>query len=591
MKFSHKLFKIQAKMSLPVFVLMGSICHLGAMDLDDLERHVYDSASAGTPVQDKDAKRLSVSSDASLTPKSPVVTRVAHNVLPDGNGGDALRRAVRFQDVRNKEKRFTYPKAVQNEKSDAAFSPEFERNLKRAAVRERLFKRFKDNEREEAIRREALQREAAEKSSQSSSGQAAALHELGNVSSPDVNHEEQYKPYLERGYNSPGDMSDFVNPKASANAKKTQFHKSPKGSNGNGGDAVMEEAVEEVLSPSVRQKTGIDAASNQGAMVSCVGERLDFGDEYGEALALVDGDNSSSFFESDSILAARPNDTITLQILKKGEVVDVETTMSDLLKPVEVADVSNDLTSVKLFFQYLTADTEERVDKVKKLKKRYPAVKDDQLADHLQSEAIAAFSRVPDFLLNLVRQSKYDKSALTRYVKGTQDVFAYMADLEQQNIKLKKKTVSLNEDMMSAFSKFNSAFSVFGLTLQKASDFQDGTLITQAQKTYSKLRDDYDQLRENYTQIASLNAKYADKRDEDHALIKQLENEKRELVLAANEREIALRAQLESANARESAWKLREVELLDLIKTLPGGRKALGEKSVKASGTAFSIKK
>ena len=131
-------------------------------------------------------------------------------------------------------------------KADGLSSGGLEEALKSSPNR---FKMFTGTDMRERLcrRAEANRLKAAEKSSQSSSGQTAALHELGNVSSPNVNHEEQYKPYLERGYDSPADMSDFVNPKASANVKKTQFHKSPKGSNAKGGDAVVEEDVEEVL--------------------------------------------------------------------------------------------------------------------------------------------------------------------------------------------------------------------------------------------------------------------------------------------------------------------------------------------------------
>lgn len=545
MKFSIKLFKIQTKISVSSLILSGVVGGAVAMAGDELENGsrlpqashvlagVYDS-----PLQKSGglASRLSYDSDVSDSPVTPVSQNTRVTLRPNGA---FVSRVVAPEGFK--------PRTCGKTGLAASFK-------KQLIMSPEKFGQAISASQGVVNARKILERYKKKKASMPSQ----------EVQTDDLLELDPFSVVVDR-YRTAVNHSDstFQDPSAEVlHSSPAKFQRQV--------DMVLEEGVGEILPSGVRlrmEQQERRSFSNEGVLVQ---QKLDFSEE--SALALRD---NSSVFLSDPLFSASNQDQITLQIQKGSEVVDVVTTMADLLKPVELSDANDKLTVVRLYFQYLSSDEKGREKKIKKIQDRYPNIFGNEvLFAHLQSEAIAAFSTIPDFLLNLVRQSKQDKAALVRFAGGARDVYSYVAGLEEKNTRLTLQADKLRESMQSSFQAFNSAFSVFGLTLRHASDV-DGAVVSQVQTTYRRLSEDHQRLEvlyrencENYAELLKANTSYLKKMDEDRALIQALYDEKREL-----------QRQLDSAESRESAWKQREEELLRTIESLREEKRMQSNKS------------
>ncbi|MES2253154.1 MAG: hypothetical protein V4482_05690 [Pseudomonadota bacterium] len=411
MKFTNKLFKIQAKISLPVFILMGSVCRLDASELPlhDVSREACPACKGLGFVQvsgafNPTAKKLS-SSEGLI--HSLRALGVSSRMFASGRGGrgrgGAGRGFVR-QEVLQSTTGEVFPlNTVQTEVSYVQESP------KTPDVQ-------------------------------------------GSPKTP-LCFSKIHTQDLPKGV-SPGDMADLLNPSGTrqglSNVKKTLCHKSPVTNKSSVTFTV--DADEEVLSPGVRAEMQCEVAEakSDGSAMVPHGQRLDFSDGLTEERALVSGDAVSSFFAPDSILTASSNDVITLRVGER----DVETSIDAMLAKIDVGDANKGLTYLVHYAACMQLDEDDRNEYLEQLLELpdFSGQTIESALSFLQTKVFSAADLVPGFLKSLVQKDRKYSALVQRYYDESQAVAGQASLVLLQNSMLKNTNQALMQSLRHAFN-------------------------------------------------------------------------------------------------------------------------------------------
>ncbi len=460
MKFSHKLFKIQAKMSLTVFILMGSVCHLGALEGELSSR---DEFSNGDEIRSRSTWRVRYDEKHADDSSDKVDESVQDELASSPN-------AVPVRSVVKKSLARVLAEFRRNEEVDSS-------NAKNLQFRQRLLDRAARN---------AAGRGEQRRVSQSSFGHREVLNDPV-TGSPIVHFgfEDQYNPHLKIGFSSPGDMSDTVNPQEGVSSrKKTSLHKSPRSPLEQVIDSVLDAAIErnspkkspvrkmqyedeiieaESMSPQSSKKSPGSAGLNthRSPVYEAVGRNLLAAVKYdGMRLepdegALVTYGATRPVYEVERQLERVQKSKRELQLLHEKSLAD-EAALANA-KPVDITQTNQDLKYGVRLEEYEATPLEERPKFIKKLVKFYngkpgfEGVTKDNVLDLLRSKMVGAMTRAHATMTQLCSaenaSANSDKASKKKIIQAAEQGLSVIDTLEDVASKLIEEREAINSEL------------------------------------------------------------------------------------------------------------------------------------------------